>query len=176
MGGVAKGLLLAPGGEPIVTRLDRLARSVLGDIDVVLVGEGAAYSALGIESLEDDPSGIGPLGGLSALLQEGARRGAPWAMAIACDMPFVSETLLAELATFAPEAAAVAPRCDGIWEPLFARYEPASARVAVKGAIESGRRSLYSVLDRLGTAAVALPIGDDARATLRDWDEPGDVG
>ena len=78
MGGVAKGLLTAPGGTAtLVARLARVVREAFGEVDLVLVGSADAYAAQGLPSLADDPPGVGPIGGLSALLAEGRRRGSP---------------------------------------------------------------------------------------------------
>lgn len=170
MGGLAKGLLETQSGESVVERLVRIAREALGDVDVVLVGRAEKYAALGLESLADEPAGIGPVGGLGALLSEGSRRGAPYVLALACDMPFVSPELLAELAR--TEGAAVAPVRDEKWEPLCARYEPSRAREALERVLASGRRSLWAVLDELGAEALELRV---APAELEDWDEPGDL-
>ena len=84
MGGSAKGLLATPAdGEPFAARLVRLARP-LGE--VVLVGDGRAYATLGVAALPDAVVGIGPLGGLLALLRHAERAGAGVAIALACDM------------------------------------------------------------------------------------------
>lgn len=172
MGGVAKGLLAAPGAtETLVARLERVAREALGEPQVVLVGRAEAYAALGLPSLEDQPPGVGPIGGLGALLGVATERGAPFALALACDLPFVSAALLRRLGTFEPRARAVAPRQGALWQPLCARYAPAPALEATRGLIAGGARSLQAVLSELG--AVELPL--EASDELRDWDEPGDL-
>jgi len=171
MGGVAKGMLHAPGSdETLVTRLERVAREALGEVDVVLVGRAEAYASVGLPSLADEPPGIGPLGGLVALLSEARRRQAPFALALACDLPFVSPDLVARLASFAPDATALAPRQAGRWMPLCARYGAGAERVARELAGE-GQRSLQPVLERSGTRE--LPLESDEE--LADWDEPGDL-
>ena len=71
MGGVAKGLLRAPDGQPSVVRTVRML-SALG-IPCGLVGAHAAYAEvakeLDVPVVADVPVGIGPLGGLVGLLQ-----------------------------------------------------------------------------------------------------------
>ncbi|HEY5241286.1 MAG TPA: NTP transferase domain-containing protein, partial [Polyangiaceae bacterium] len=89
MGGLAKGLLRGPDGSSLVERWAGMLREL--GIPIVLVGEGAAYEGLGLPMLKDEPPGVGPLGGLVALLRHaGTRR----ALAFACDMPFVSRGLV----------------------------------------------------------------------------------
>ena len=171
MGGAAKGLLIAPGGDPIVVRTCGLLMQ--SGVPCVLVGEHAAYrevgAQLGVATLADQPAGIGPLGGLIALLR--AARGDS-VLAIGGDMPYLTRELVAELCD-APAASAVAPRMDGRWQPLFARFDATTALpVAVRRAA-LGQFALHGLLDELGT--VELLMTEDSRAGLRDWDLPGDV-
>ncbi|MBK7582571.1 MAG: NTP transferase domain-containing protein [Myxococcales bacterium] len=172
MGGVAKGLLLAPDhDETLVARLVRVAHEALADPELVLVGAAAGYQELGLESLPDEPAGIGPIGGLSALLAEAQRREAPFALALACDLPYVTASLLTRLASTAPDALAVAARQGEGWQPLCARFEPMSALAVTRGLIADGSHSLQQVVVTLKPAELALEPDDD----LRDWDEPSDL-
>jgi molybdopterin-guanine dinucleotide biosynthesis protein A len=168
MGGQPKGLLVAPSGETIVERWSRMFVALR--VPIVLVGNREAYAPLGIEIIEDDPPHIGPLGGLIALLKR-ARGGR--AIAVACDMPFVSEGLLEKLATHPSRACALAPRRADIWEPLFARYEGPLPLEVAKAHAGAGRRSLFGVLETLD--AEALDLGHHELAELRDWDEMDDI-
>jgi molybdopterin-guanine dinucleotide biosynthesis protein A len=136
---------------------------------VVLVGSGEAYRATGLPSIDDEPSGVGPLGGLVALLRAA---GSGAALAIACDMPFVTPALLHRLAS-ADEAPAVAPRREGRWEPLFARYDAARVLPVALAHVAVGRRALHALLYDVG--AVELPLSADEASQLRDWDSPADV-
>lgn len=164
MGNVAKGLLEID-GEPIVVRTARLARDQ--GFEVVLVGDASAYRALDIPALADDPPGIGPLGGLHALL---AASSVP-AIVVACDMPYLRAGDLAELARFAPEADVVAAKRepDGPWEALFSRWS-VRTRTVVEAAIADGVRSFQRVLQRLDVRRIDLPA-----RSLADWDEPSDL-
>jgi molybdopterin-guanine dinucleotide biosynthesis protein A len=175
MGGVVKGLLPSPdGGEPIVTRLLRVSREALPGAEVVLVGEAAAYSALGLTALPDTPSGVGPLGGLAALLTRAEERGVP-ALALAGDLPFVTSDLVKFVAGHAPDAAATAPRLDGTWQPLFARYAPGPCLPLVRAMLSEGRLAPWRLLDALGARAVPITLPDALSARLADWDTPEDT-
>jgi molybdopterin-guanine dinucleotide biosynthesis protein A len=182
MGGTAKGLLRAPDGVTLIERWRGLLTGA--GCDVVLVGASDAYAVAkagggarggtepgeeAFESIADDPPGVGPLGGLCALLR---RAGARPALALACDLPFVSARLLERLVS-APPAGIVAPRHDGRWEPLFARYEAATALPVALDLLAQGRRALQALLDAAG--ARPLAVSDQELLELRDWDTPDDV-
>lgn len=178
MGGRPKGLLLAPADArgsraSIVLRTRALAREQCDE--VVLVGSAEPYARLGVSAISDVTTSAGgahqgPLGGLVALLEHAAHGPV---IALACDMPYLASSVLARLATFAPGAAAVAPHEDGVWSPLFARYDAARVAPVARAQLEAGERSLWRVLQAVD--ARELPLSPDERATLRDWDEPSDV-
>ncbi len=172
MGGVAKGLLKADDGETIVARQLKTIRNVCADATVVLVGNHDAYSDVKLPQLEDAPIGIGPMGGLRALMLFAHDRGAR-AVALACDMPSLSEALLLRLLSESPAASVLSPRMEGRWQPLFARYQPATCLPAIDTAIRGGRHSLQVVLD--GAQATELMLSAEELTTLRDWDEPSDL-
>jgi len=168
MGGRAKGMMHAPSGGTIVERWLDVLRAA-GVDRVVLVGRHEAYASLGLETIDDEPAGVGPLGGLSALLR---RAGEAHALAFACDMPFVSPALARRLWS-APGAPIVAPRRDGRWEPFCARYDPARVLPIARERIAAGHRSLQGLLTQAG--AVELPLEPGEAEQLRDWDTIDDT-
>ena len=97
MGGIAKGLLPTADGRSVVGRLLDVTREALPGASIVLVGSSASYDALAVPSLADTPSGVGPLGGLRALLAHAEALGFSHALALACDMPLISASLLQRL-------------------------------------------------------------------------------
>jgi molybdopterin-guanine dinucleotide biosynthesis protein A len=174
LGGVAKGNLVLEGGERVATRLVRTVTLALPDATVVLVGSAAAYAELKLRELADQPAGIGPLGGLRALLLEARAAGRGAALVLACDLPHVGEALLQRLAREAPDADFLAPRDGALWHTLVARYS-VRALDAVDAAVASGERALQRVVARLGERAEELTVGEVERAELRDWDTPEDI-
>ena len=168
MGGRPKGLMRGPEGKTLVERWCTL----LGElgVPVVLVGEASAYEVLGLQALDDDPPGVGPLGGLIALLKHAGTRPA---LALACDMPFVSRALVERLIVAPGDAAVVAPRREERWEPLCARYDPARVLPLAVARATSPHHSLQRLLDQAG--AVELPLVPHEDGELRDWDSPGDL-
>lgn len=174
MGGAPKGLLPVD-GEPLLVRTLRVAREA--GLEPVLVGRADAYRGVAPTelALADDPAGVGPLGGLSALLRWAEALGEPRVLALACDMPHVTVGVLRALVDEPQRAAIVAARRapDAPWEPMLARYEIARVRPAIEAALAAGERSFQRLFARVEVSPFALSA-DDARA-LRDWDTPADV-
>lgn len=177
MGGIPKGLLPDPAaGVPLVTRLAGL----LGEVgaECVLVGERPEYLALGLPMLADSPPGIGPLGGLAALLEAGAAGGHSGVLALACDLPAVTLPLLSRLAASGDASPndydALAPRQspEAPWEALCARYQP-TALPGLRQALTDGVRSFQALFRRLRVHE--LHVDATERLALTDWDEPNDL-
>ena len=174
LGGVAKGNLTLPSGEKLVERLLASCAETLPDAPVVLVGAAEAYAALGLPALADAPAGVGPLGGLRALLLHARTLGCAHALALSCDLPYLGAGLLARLAAEAPEADFLAPREGELWQTLVARYGVASLP-ELEATLAAGDRALQRFVARLGARAVELPVEAGERAELRDWDTPADA-
>jgi molybdenum cofactor guanylyltransferase len=175
LGGVAKGNLQTADGERLIARLIDVCREALKQPDLVLVGAADWYADLGLPTLGDAPVGVGPIGGLRALLLAAEARGVPSVLALACDLPFVSVALVRRLATEQLDAAFLSPRDGEFWQPLMARYHTAAALAAVDASLAQGERALKSVAARLGPQARALVIDELERLELRDCDSPSDL-
>jgi molybdopterin-guanine dinucleotide biosynthesis protein A len=173
-GGVAKGNLLHPSGARLVEHLMDVVRTALPDAVLVLVGERAGYEDLALPTLRDSPPGVGPLGGLRALVAFARDEGRDAAVAIACDMPYLTSELVRRLAREEPHAWALAPRDDGRWQTLAARYGVPVLPV-LDAAIGAHEHSLQRIFERLGADAHVLPVDDGELEALRDWDSPGDL-
>jgi FdhD protein len=167
MNGAAKGLLRAPGGDTIVSRIAAAMREA--GLEPVLVGRRHEYATIGLRIIED-AANAGPIGGLVALLDaaNGER-----VVAIACDMPFVTADFVKKL-VHAPGGPIVAPKRDGRWEPLFARYDSSRVLGIASDRCARGELALQGLLDAAGAVELALDEGDAAK--LADWDSPEDIG
>jgi molybdenum cofactor guanylyltransferase len=157
MGGRDKAWLPAPGGgEALIERLLGLG-TTLG-LPVVVAGGNAPA---GVQQLNDAPAGVGPIGGLCALLSHAGTRPV---IALACDLPYVAAPLLAKLLDAESSAAVLAPRdpASGKWQPLFARYDPERALPAFRAALERGVRSLQTVLRELTVEELVLDASEHA--------------
>lgn len=176
MGGIAKGLLKAPDSQAtLVERLLDEARDAVPGAELVLVGDAQAYAAFGLPSVRDNPTSIGPLGGLLGLLEYADSRSAHFALALACDLPRLGGPLLARLAEDTPNAAALVTQQAGVRNPLVARYTVAAALPAARKVLLEGRRSLQAVLDELGVGVSELPLDSKEELSLSDWDTPEDL-
>ena len=176
LGGVAKGNLDAPDGGTLVDRSLRLLEGL--GIPVVLVGPSRGIRPdQGSHTIacEDEPPGIGPLGGLIALLRHA---GDSRVLALACDMPFVSTKLLVrELLAFDPRARPSSrPAASGIWEPSApCTPRPRVLPIAAVARAALGARSLQGLLDGAGRDRAAASMRP-ATSSSRDWDTPEDLG
>ena len=175
LGGVAKGNLETREGERVITRLVAVCREAVADPELVLVGSVEAYADLGLPALADAPSGVGPIGGLRALLLAAEARCVRSVIALACDLPFLGAALIRRLASEELDAAFLSPRDAEFWQPLVARYQTLAALAAVDAALAHGERALKSVPARLAARARALPIDERERLELRDCDSPDDL-
>jgi molybdopterin-guanine dinucleotide biosynthesis protein A len=173
MGGRIKGRLLAPhSAEMLVERLARIAREV--GLQPVIVGGGEHFTDLAptLPSLMDAPPGIGPLGGLRALLAHAHEQ---LTITVASDMPYVTAELLLRLAHAPSTADVLLPRDpqNGLLQPYFARYQPQLCLPKLDAAIAAGVRSYQQLLKRLGVEELALTEAEWRE--LRDWDRVEDM-
>jgi molybdopterin-guanine dinucleotide biosynthesis protein A len=170
MGGVNKALLPAP-HDPQQTLAGRLIALGQGlGLEVVLLGASLAeFRAL--PQLPDARVGDGPLAGLASLLEYA---GARPALAVACDLPYLTPALLARLLHEVPAATLLAARdpASGKWQALCARYHGSLHGLVVQ-ALAQGERSFQDFFKR--TSVTELTLSPAEHAQLHDWDTPDDV-
>lgn len=122
--------LVTVGGQRIIDRVVASLRRVLPEL-VLLANEPDLFADLHLPTRPDIRPGLGALGGIHTGLHWARETGRPGILAVACDMPFPCEPLLARLRNeaFAPGPGAVPPDMvipesrgrRGV-EPLFAAY------------------------------------------------------
>ena len=97
------------------------------------------FADLDIQLVRDLVPGEGPLGGLATGL---FHANTPWAMVVACDLPFLRPEVMEHLAAMTVNAPsgprAFVPRTEGGWQPLAAVYsteclKPAQALLSLGG-------------------------------------------
>ncbi len=103
----------------------------------------------------DVHDGAGPIAGIAAA--QAAHPEHAW-LVLACDLPFVDDTVIGHLASRRDgrPVVAFASSHDGLPEPLCAIYEPAS-REGVLSAIASGRNCPRKFILGTGVALLAPP-------------------
>jgi molybdopterin-guanine dinucleotide biosynthesis protein A len=171
--GSNKALLTMPDGEPlvahIVQRLHPLASAGIIVVANAPAVEAALPQALGVHLVGDRWPGCGALGGLASGLAE--CRG--WAMAVACDMPFLDPALFRHLAAlaFAQDNTwdAVVPLQDGRAQVFHALYH-ARCLPALVTCLRHGQLAVRETLDTLRVRwvdeAELAPLGDVAASFL----------
>ncbi|HKU44276.1 MAG TPA: molybdenum cofactor guanylyltransferase [Polyangiales bacterium] len=171
MQGATKPLLPTREGEPLLTRTLRIARAA--GLTPILIGSAKlGEAAEGIPQYADTEPLVGPLSGFATLL---AHTHDASCIALAGDMPYISQALLQRLATESPAAAVLAPRdpLTGKWHPLFARYQSAVVRPALASALANGARSFQALFRTLSVVELAVSAAE--LETLHDWDRPEDM-
>lgn len=96
--GTDKALLpLRPGEEPMLGLVIDRVRELSQDVRLIGVGR-AGYAQFGLPTVPDRFPGVGPLGGIATAL---AACDNDYCLIVACDMPFLNQSLLMRLASIA---------------------------------------------------------------------------
>lgn len=139
-----------------LTFVERVARA-LGPVAtrVRLVSSRPDASAHGLPVVRDLHESRGALGGIHAAL---AACRAPLALAVSCDLPFVTRELFERLiALRAEDSDAVAPvQPDGRPQPLCALYAPSACSRVADEMIRDGELRPRELLGRVRTRWVAF--------------------
>ena len=123
LGGLNKaGLVLHPSGASILDRqLSRLSRVV--DQTIIIANDAEPFTSAGVPVIADVVDG-GALGGLYTAVHSAQT---DRTLVVACDMPFLSEALLAHLVEVGRTVDIAIPRTARGYEPLCATYSRRSA-------------------------------------------------
>jgi molybdenum cofactor guanylyltransferase len=124
LGGLNKaGLILRPGGASVLDRqLARLRRVV--DRTIIIANDAERFTATSVPVIPDLVPDAGALGALyTAVHAAGTER----TLVVACDMPFVSERLLAHLVSVGNSVDIAIPITARGYEPLCATYSRRAA-------------------------------------------------
>ena len=119
LGGLNKaGLILQPGGASVLDRqLARLRRVV--DRTIIIANDAERFPGAGVPVIHDLVPDSGALGALYTAVHAA---GTDWTLVIACDMPFISERLLAHLVSVGRSVDIAIPCTARGYEPLCATY------------------------------------------------------
>jgi len=145
-------------GRRVIDRVTDALSGVTRHV-VAIVNDPALAAAFGLPHRGDVHAGAGPIAGLHAALGWAEEDGFEAALALACDLPFVSTPLLRMLCTTAAEtqADAVLPESDGPRgvEPLCAWYST-RCLPAIRSALERGDHRLIGFHSAVRVARVPL--------------------
>ncbi len=143
--------LLPLKGRPLIEYvLERL--SPMADEIILSTNTPAAFSFLNLATLPDELPGQGPLGGLYTVLKAAST---PCVAAVACDMPFASQSLFEyELELLQKtEADVVIPLSPDGLEPLHAVYHRETCLPVIEAALKGKN---YRMLDWLNDVNVQI--------------------
>jgi molybdopterin-guanine dinucleotide biosynthesis protein A len=124
LGGLNKaGLVLHPGGASVLDRQLARLRHVV-DRTIIIANDAERFSGAGVPVIPDVFPGGGALGALYTAVHAAETE---WTLVVACDMPFLSEPLLAHLVSVGRSFDIAIPRTARGYEPLCATYSRRSA-------------------------------------------------
>jgi len=154
LGGVNKALLDV-GGATIISRILQ-AVTPLTDEQVLLTNDTALQGISDVRLVFDPEPYAGVLPALAAGL---AQAQTDVCLAVACDMPFVSNALferLLEIQT-ATGADVVIPRTAGYLEPMHAVYRTVPVKAAIQSALRRGEQRMISYFQNVHVHEIDEP-------------------
>lgn len=127
-----------------------------------------------IEFVSDDQPSRGPLSGIAAALSRIS--GGGHLLALAIDMPFMTESYLRSLCERVERRRGVVPLIENWAEPLAAIY-PRDAYDDVVGALDGSDFSLQALVRKLVATGKlqAIQVSEEEKALFRNLNEPGDL-
>lgn len=168
-GGKDKGALVIDGRPILERQLEEISKITT---DILMVG-GRGDAAGRARLIGDRVPECGPLGGLHAALSESQTDAT---FVIACDMPFVSATLMLHLLELTREADAVVPRTDRGFHPLCAAYTRGCLQ-AIVARLATMRLKMVDLLEDVTLRVVTtneIEAFGDHRRLLANVNTPAD--
>lgn len=153
--------LATVGGVRIVDRIRGALAEVAPDL-ILIANDAELFAPLSLPLRPDARPGLGALGGIYTALLWAREAGRAGALAVACDMPFLSPQLLAHLLAERDGADVVAPESGGRRgiEPLCAYYTT-TCIPAIERAIARDERQIVGFHGEVRVKRIPL---DEVRA------------
>jgi molybdopterin-guanine dinucleotide biosynthesis protein A len=160
-------------GKPLWSRQLDTLRGLQPDQILVSSRSRPIWSPAEIGVVLDEPPSRGPLSGISAALKNIQ---STHLLALAIDLPEMTTEHLLQLWWLAKPGIGVIPRWCDSYEPMAAIY-PAEAAFVAQDALEAGRLSLQSLVERLLERNLVWihPIDDDDRHLYHNVNSPADL-
>lgn len=165
-------------GTPMIRRV---ADGLAGVVDVLVVNCRDDQRAPIERALEGYPLEVGyaldpvddegPMAGIQMGLREADQRGAGYAVVVACDMPFVDPSFVAELFDRAAGHDAAVPRPGEWFQTTQAVYRAGRMADACEEALAAGERKILAALEDLDYVVVT----DAPAETFRNVNTPEDM-
>jgi molybdenum cofactor guanylyltransferase len=154
-------------GVPLAERVARACEEA-GAVAVAFGGARPGLAALGRPIVEDEPAGVGPVGGVAAGLSWCP---ASWCLVVACDLVAPDPAVFRSLAAARrPGAEVVVPVVDGVRQVLVALWR-VDRRQPVDTAVAGGVRAVRDLL----TGVVVEEVHGLPAAALADADRPAEL-
>lgn len=170
--GTDKAFLPWAGRRLLDRQLDLLR--TLGPTSLLISGRtGIDYAIAGASVVFDAVAGLGPIGGLAAVLEAVAT---PHVVVVAVDLPAMTPEFLRQLLHQRAEGTGVVPRSAASWEPLAAVY-PREILPLVRLHIERRELALHRLIDA-GIAAgllIEARIAGQFLGVFRNVNTPKDL-
>jgi molybdenum cofactor guanylyltransferase len=160
-------------GKPLWQIQLELLRKLAPTEIVVSARTDPVWRPADVQFVADDPPSRGPMSGLAASL---AQMHTKHLLALAVDMPFITEKYLTFLCRQLEPGRGVIAKIDDRFEPLAAIY-PQEALPNLQSALSGTDFSLQTVADRLAAAGKlqAIPVTGDERKFFLNLNELSDV-
>jgi molybdenum cofactor guanylyltransferase len=131
---------------------------------IAVGGDGAALVRLGLDHVDDEFPGAGPLGAVLTALSVGSP-----VVAVACDLPRLGADAVSSLIAALDQHDAAIARTDR-QEPLCAIWSTRAAP-KLRARFQAGERAMHRAILDLDIAWVPVPAAD-----LHNVNTPGDMG
>lgn len=136
-----KALLPYRGGR-FIDAIYRLLRSIFADV-IVVTNNPEQYEFLPCNKVPDVYKGMGVLAGIHSGLYHSSN---PAIFAVACDMPYLKESLIRYMAARADACGVLIPESPSGLEPLHAFYGK-ECLAAIEAALLNGQKRIISFFD-----------------------------
>lgn len=144
-------------GIPLISRIAETARHCTHGVNVV-ADVVDKYSDLGLRTIADSRSGVGPIAGLESALRDAASRGDEWIFVASCDLLDLKPEWIERLRSHCESPAEFAAFRHQFWEPLIACYHIALiTRIEVQ--LQKGESALWKLLEVANGNILPLPEG-----------------